>query len=224
MDFRLVYNKYFRHARSYEGYLWDLNCGPIGGFEETFYDAIILRRSEGLFIDAGACYGAWAMRASRYYSTTIAFEPHDQTYSLLKRNLQINKIKNVIALNLALSDRAGESSIYLYPSPGTHSIYSEHLGLKSTNQTQTVQTSKLDDYSFKQPVSMIKVDTEGAELEVLRGAMKTIRKYKPRLAIETHFPDHSGKIRLMLPQYNWKSLSQYLWSESPDDGSTGSFH
>ena len=55
---------------------------------------------------------------------------------------------------------------------------------------------------------MIKIDTEGYELNVLKGAYQTIQKYKPRLCIETHDERDVRLIEKMLDSYKWTHIQR----------------
>ena len=107
-----------------------------------------------------------------------AFEPDTLNFALLKRNLRLNKTEKVIPINKAVSDRTGKATLYLYPSKnrGRHSL------LPINNyQTLEVETITLDDFLAKegvQQLKLLKIDTEGFEYFVLKGAENILPKTK----------------------------------------------
>lgn len=115
--------------------------------------------------------------------THFAFEPIPYLFDRLKKIF-----KNRVALyNYALSDAEGEATFTVYKNRPAVS------GLKDTmfddkeykKETITVQVKKLDDMiPADMPVSLLKIDVEGAELQVLKGASKLIESYKPVVLFE----------------------------------------
>jgi FkbM family methyltransferase len=110
-----------------------------------------------------------------------AFEPIPELYQDL-----LSKFPNVKISNIALSDTKGELTFYDIVNRRALS------GFKSRNMEQskkvreiTVQTDLLDNLIPDDlPIHLIKIDVEGAELQVLKGAINTIRKNKPIVIFE----------------------------------------
>lgn len=143
------------------------------------------------FIDIGANqgeYALWAARKTTASGKVLAFEPMDEIFSQLKVNISLNpSYKNTIeAIQLGLSDNPGEINLYgkegsnegvntIFPSP-EHTFLIQKIELDTLdNQLEKLQPSWVD---------LIKIDVEGAELQVLKGATKSISKFKPSLIIE----------------------------------------
>lgn len=154
---------------------------------EYFYSLVETKHKnkDAVIVDVGAQSGLYTLYAKylpdcKFY----AFEPYQETYSLLLGNLELNSISNVKAYNFALGSKE-ETKILHVP---------EHLGLNtfgdapsrfSTWQDVEVPIKKLDDIIPEDtPVDYIKCDTEGWEYYVLKGAEKILRKWKPELFIE----------------------------------------
>jgi hypothetical protein len=78
------------------------------------------------------------------------------------------------------------------------------MGLTSTGKYSLVRTETLD--RFRLAPSIIKIDTEGYEFQVLQGAIGTIRERKPRLVVETHDSKDVQLIQELLPFYTWAEL------------------
>ncbi len=76
-------------------------------------------------IDIGAHIGAFSVYAAERSGSgrVYSYEPHPENFSLLKKNLEINKVKNVIAYDLAISDKKGSSRFFLSESLNLSSLY-----------------------------------------------------------------------------------------------------
>lgn len=159
--------------------------------------SVYLKPEQGdVVIDAGAHYGFYALLSSRLVGReglVIAFEPASENYRCLLANLQLNKTKNVKPFNMALGDLDGETKLYLGDHSREHSMIYQR-----SKRFEFVQLKRLDtiiDELGLTKVNLIKLDTEGAELTILRGALLTIKRYKPRLTIAAyHSPTESNEI------------------------------
>ena len=134
------------------------------------------------FFDIGANAGFYSLSLNAYFPGIkgIAFEPIPMTYATLLKNLDINKVSNVRALNLGLADKEGELLFYTYPSQSGASSMTRNVDSNDTIEIRC-KVAVLDDFSEKEKVSVdfIKCDVEGAELFVFKGAAKLISRDKP---------------------------------------------
>ena len=138
-------------------------------------------------LDIGANIGYNALMFSDY-GPVYAYEP--LFHKIVKLNVENNSLKNVIEVKpYALSDKAQTVPMY-YPNSvkttglrnyGGSSMYKKEWSDESSKTD--VECHRLDDVYTGIP-SVIKIDVEGHELEVLKGAEHTIRKYKPTILIE----------------------------------------
>jgi FkbM family methyltransferase len=126
-------------------------------------------------IDVGANIGYFTMLAASLVGTegrVFAFEPGDIAYADLRNNVYVNSFDNIVAYNRAASDYCGERSFYLAKENTTNSLIRDaHLHKQST----IVEVDRIDRLINEQ-VNLIKIDTEGNELEVLKGARNLINK------------------------------------------------
>ncbi len=148
-----------------------------------------------VFFDLGANLGYYSLLASRLVGnggSVRAFEPSPPLVEILKRN--VGGRGNVRVVEKAVGDSAGPAEFYIAPTAfmGTSSL------LRGWQERETkavsVETIRLDDYCLSEGVvpQLIKVDVEGAEALVLKGARRLLSESRPRLAIEFVFGNREG--------------------------------
>ena len=145
-------------------------------------------------LDIGVYRGVYSYKLSKFFNKVYSFEPNPLLFPYLDKNLK-KIIKNIELYNLALSDSAGSTLLKLPLI--SKSIFKDNieelyqLGAASIHPNNefahykkvNVRMEKLDNMNIKN-VGFIKIDVEGHELEVIRGAIETISKNKPILLIE----------------------------------------
>ena len=150
-----------------------------------------------LVVDVGADCGPYTLLALARGAKVIAIEPRYESIQNLARNISMNPgfAKRVKIIQTALSDKIEELCI---SSEGFKS---------STNDSKCkdkIKTQRLDDLHLYN-VDWIKIDVEGSELDVLRGANRTIRIDKPKLVVECHLgydPNIDRKVMSYLHELN----------------------
>lgn len=143
------------------------------------------------FIDVGANqgeYSLWAARKVGSKGKVVAFEPMTQLFEQLTENIRLNKsFKNTISpVKLGLSDKKGEVTLYASEdsNEGTNTIYNTD---KFSIELGKIQLDTLDEQldNLKiNTVNFLKIDVEGAELQVLKGAVNTLKNNRPILLLE----------------------------------------
>jgi FkbM family methyltransferase len=150
-----------------------------------------LLRSDSLVIDAGANFGHYALTAANMIGPNglvIAFEPHPDTFALIDANCGLLPHDNFVAIQAGLGAFDGTMELYSdSANPGGHSFY--EWNLRGTKEFyQSVQVYSLDSFLSEQghvrPVDVIKIDVQGFEMEVLRGAARTIERDQPAILCE----------------------------------------
>lgn len=136
--------------------------------------------------DVGAHIGMNAMHYASLAARVDAYEPQPRLFELLERNLRENHIGNVSAFNFALGARDGEARF----STAKLSNDGENHVAPGGGPGEPVRLRKLDSCYRSGPRPLfIKMDVEGYELEVLRGALATIRAGRPALQLELTRPE-----------------------------------
>jgi FkbM family methyltransferase len=144
-------------------------------------------------VDIGANIGYYTILASRLAGPdkrVFSFEPQANVVSKLRRNIEANALSNVDVFPFALSDRSG-SSTFNVPSGGAEAYGSMHAnGRFKVAKTVDVETHRLDDVLERlgnPKIGLVKIDAEGAELLILRGATKLLSSPdKPDLILEAN--------------------------------------
>lgn len=139
-------------------------------------------------LDAGANIGNHTVYFSKICGAkkVYAYEPLKPVYDMLCKNVELNNINNVECHNIALGERSGRASI--------EEFHSSNLGgtsFKEDTNGKFVLTS-LDEQSFEN-LDFCKIDVEGHQLKLLKGAEKTLAKFKPALWIEMLSTENFGK-------------------------------
>ena len=116
-----------------------------------------------------------------------SFEPSDMAFRFLQKNITNNGIKNIIAHNIAFSDREGALN-FCQSATFTAGSFSVPDGATEdhfkSKKTPCLTLDKFCDDNKIKSVDFVKIDVEGAELDVLRGGENFFRHYKPRCLIE----------------------------------------
>lgn len=144
--------------------------------EFSMYD----RYAHGIVIDAGANLGITAVYLSRLAEKVYAFEPVPQTYSFLQETIRLNGRKNIEPVPSALGNTAGVLEMQIFPpdKSGWNSAFVPHTDESHPVATQKVPLIRLDEFVKERSIDRIgflKIDVEGYELEVLRGAEGLLR-------------------------------------------------
>ena len=147
-------------------------CFDIGGFR-------------GFFAGVMACRGA---------SKVFIFEPFPENIAQIERMIALNPDRAIQVVSRAVAAMVGVAGFEVMPEASMGKLsYSpfDSGGSESVSQISVSQIS-LDVFVFDEgnpAPDLIKIDVEGAELEVLRGAMRLLREASPVLLIEVHSPE-----------------------------------
>lgn len=138
------------------------------------------------FLDVGANIGKYSLFiARRTRGPVIAVEPHPQNYRALLRGIALNKLTNVIPLNVAAWNRSEQLTFYLDVGSQGHSV---KWRSERNCGCLTVRGEPLDTMLMQigvKHIDWVKLDIEGAELEAMLGLESTILRDKPRIIFES---------------------------------------
>lgn len=183
-----------------KGYRWTTGSSYeylIGNYENpamlTAFASWV--KPDSVFYDLGANIGFHSLLANRYISKgkIYAFEPLPSNAALFNEHLRLNKKlisnDNIQFFPIAISDKEKDirfsndpvqkdGNTYVNSSP-VYSNAADHIEVKARSIDELLKDG------FAAP-DIIKIDVEGAELEVLKGAVDTLQQYKPYLLLATH--------------------------------------
>ena len=158
------------------------------------YETQVLRKLLGdgkVLLDVGANIGYYTVIGSQCVGESgrvIAFEPEARNYFLLQHNCEYNELDNVMLQHAALGERNGEISLYLNTDNlGDHQVYADDGSRAVQKVRMLVGDDCLAQYPDVRAVDLIKVDTQGAELQVLRGLVATLEKSVPDVHLIVEF-------------------------------------
>ena len=146
-------------------------------------------------IDIGVYRGVYSYEMSKYSKNVHAFEINPIIFSSLIKNISKLK-KNIKLYNFGLSNRNSKTTLRIpirnkFANRNNYEEFFE-LGRATIHNNNEfngfrifeVNVKKLDDLKLENPISFIKIDVEGHEIEVIQGAIKVIKKNKPILLVE----------------------------------------
>ncbi len=149
----------------------------------TSFLSKLIKNTSGDFIDAGANVGYYTIIAGKINPKIkiLAIEPETVNLGFLKRNIQLNKIKNVQVFEGIANNRTGKATLFISPNSS-----GEHSTVIKNNKKLLVNSTTIDELVKKLNLSpsIIKIDVEGAEGDVIKGSIRTINKYRPDLIFE----------------------------------------
>jgi FkbM family methyltransferase len=164
-----------------------------GAWEPEVSRALTSAVRQGMTVfDIGAHIGYYTLLLAKCVGPNgrvFSFEPLPGNFDLLRKNVQLNNLTQVQTFNQAVFSRVGEITISVpddQPNSGNGSVC-----LDEGVQQFRVNAVSLDAFceEFLIRPDVLKMDVEGAEYEVLRGAKRVIAQFRPKLLIELHHFD-----------------------------------
>ncbi len=160
------------------------------GIHELDVDWICRRilRPGDIFVDIGACFGYHTISSALRVGSVgqvYALEPQPEMFARLEENLARNNLSNVKAHHLALSDQTEKLKLHRFADLGIGHTSISSQG-RDVSQIISTEAITLDDYLERRGVrkaTVIKLDVEGAELKILRGATTLLSGSAPPMWI-----------------------------------------
>lgn len=142
-----------------------------------------------VIIDVGAATGHFAILAAKIFprSTVYAFEPSKRQRILLARNARLNGVKNLEIEPFGLWNRADQLAFRTNGAESSFEPVSRFQG--QLRFLEKVAVLPLDQWAREKSVSgidLIKMDAEGAEIEILEGAQEVLDRDHPRLLVQAY--------------------------------------
>ena len=186
--------------------------------EENFLLRLPLKGK--IIFDIGGFVGICTLffaRAVTGRGKVFTFEPNPQNYKEIITNLKINNIKNVKVLNIGVSSRKGKKRLLYNPRESARGTYDEKIKKNMKKNFKNVKeisisVDTIDNLINKGQIErpdFVKIDVEGAEMDVLEGMIETVSKYKPELFIEIHGANLEQKKSIARNLLNYMTQNNY---------------
>lgn len=171
---------------------------------EKYETALFLNQlnKESVVVDVGANIGYYTMLAARRVKKVYAIEPDKKCFEILKKNIEENNLKNVVLINKAASDKKEKKYLIRDEKNQGNSKIIDKNG-------EIVFAETLDNMLVnEQYISLIKIDVQGWEPEVIEGAKKTIKRNWPTIFLEYTPGEYRDNKMIDFLQKNY----QNIWS------------
>ena len=152
-----------------------VNSMGIYDFNNMSLLSLVLKMTKGVFIDIGANIGSYTLVASEVKDAkVISIEPHSKTFERLIENITINGRENVYPMNVAISSQSAEIILVENSIDSTKNRVIEIDESMCRHNCTKVAGKSLDDLCGELEIrpTLIKIDVEGHEAEVLKGFKK----------------------------------------------------
>jgi FkbM family methyltransferase len=201
----------------------------VGGleYEAEMRDALGLLDPGDVFVDVGANVGVYSLHAARRVGPSgkvFFFEPTTETYERISENIRLNGFKNMKGFEKAVADKEGTVDFMVCESNnsnyiGTGTLTEEERG---SMEVRTVPVDTIDALASREgvdKVALIKIDAEGAELLVMKGALEVIRSSRPAILFESCLDGSPLSERgfLKAEGYELYHLEGKTWHKGADD-------
>ena len=203
-----------------------------GKFDERIIQVIKLALANGgMYLDIGANFGYYAVLAAKMPGVSVlAVEPSPREFTRLQENTQLNNLKNIRSLEVAVGDFSGKRMLHLSDLWNT-SMNSFNPAFKGGNasgnhQSVEVKCHRVDDIvttdEYKD-LKLIKIDVEGSEYEVLQGMSNLLRHFNGILICEItpgvseDDPNHINEIYSILKAQGFKGFYGLDFSRQYDE-------
>lgn len=170
------------------------NDGDLAIANELFLDHQyrycdeVIKGAKHAVIDIGGHLGFFSLYASLLNPTVpiYSFEPHVGNFGLLKQNLKDNRVRNVTAKNLAVSNVIAEVDLLISKEDLNHSLVHAIEPTDEMQRVQTITLEKIFDRHRLGQVDLLKIDCEGAEFAILEDTPKAVYDRVSNVFLEYH--------------------------------------
>lgn len=173
-----------------------------------FFKSNLIDRDIEIFFDVGANIGFYSLYLSDIANEVYAFEPDETAYSNFLENISLNDIHNVVVRNELVSEVDCDGIEYgtVSDASGRNSIISTSIHDKEGfTRIKKMRSIKLDsEYKFTNRSIGIKIDVEGHEIYVLRGAKNLLKNNKVFIQIESYNDEQTEEISEYLSNIDYK--------------------
>jgi FkbM family methyltransferase len=181
--------------------------------EEAAFLARIVKPGNHV-VEAGANIGAHTIalaKAVGSHGKVYAFEPQRACYSLLQAQIALNQTHQVRAYNEGLGQSLERLWLPFIDYSKPNNFGGASLSRDQSQQGEPIDVTTLDSRLPDVPVSLIKIDVEGMEEDVIRGGSNLIRKHRPFLYVENDRTEKSRSLVALIMELGYR-----LWWHVPE--------
>lgn len=166
---------------------------------------------DAVILDIGANIGNhtlyWNLASSKHVFKVYCFEPVPDTFKILEKNIKINRLQDKVQLyNVGLNDCEAAAEFKTYK---LENIGSTHLVANEQKKDGEMKLCRLDDFKFPENhIDFVKIDVEDMEIPCLKGAINTLKKYKPTIFIESQY-ENITEVKKILESIGYELLEEY---------------
>lgn len=141
--------------------------------------SLVLRPSD-VFLDIGANEGFFSVLGAKLVDCgkVLSVEPQSRLIPILQKNIAANGLTNVQVLNTALGDREGCVTLFLSPDINSGSSSVRRLRRGVSEKVKCMTLDRLAAQCFLKKIRLVKLDCEGAEYDILKGARKLLDNHR----------------------------------------------
>jgi FkbM family methyltransferase len=178
-----------------------------GNYEIPVQKALAAHLRPGMvFYDVGANSGFFTLLGACLVGDrgrVVAYEPHSIVAAHLRKQMRANNVSHYVdVVTAAVCDQNGTA----FFTDGDASVMNTLVNATVANRKITVKTVTLDeDCKVRPKPGLIKIDVEGAELQVLRGAINLIRAFRPILLVELHCNKLATQYDAMIEELGYRT-------------------
>lgn len=152
-------------------------------WEKETFDILEKYLGEGkVLFDIGAWNGVFSVYANKLGSTAFALEPDEVAYNKLVENMMLNDANSLFPSKLAVAEFGGEITLYNHDQFGN----SMSSTMRKDGECVRVKCYTIDEFGSLGPFHLIKMDIEGAELQVIPSSMEFFKQQNCPLLLATH--------------------------------------
>ena len=161
-------------------------------FDKKVYEtAIRYIQEDSIVLDVGANFGQLSVLLSKYRNNVkvYSFEASKYIFEILEKNLKINNVNAKLFNNLVGNETKHDLcikklNISKFNTYGSNKIEKADLNNENSTNIEKINSIKIDDVVFDKKISLMKIDVQGYDLEVLKGSKNTIIKQQMPIIFE----------------------------------------
>jgi FkbM family methyltransferase len=182
---------------------------------KTFYELDLLKKAAKIYqrgttiVDVGANIGNHTVYFAKILGAPVlAFEPFAKNREILRRNIEENGCASLVEIErLAIGSVRGRASTKFFD-PANLAIVKI-----SPDVAGELEMTTLDEFLPRYVrIGLIKIDVEGGDLEVLKGAERTLTVHKPSLFVEAATDPEFQAVKNFLEKFGYRPSGRYCWT------------